>query len=104
MTQIIKQTETAIGKVIMEKINEQFYVHTESENDMVMTYEWFEPNEEYKAKQLFEKTIKKMEIVEVIHSYTQEMEGYSYYDSNPGVPQDAYEEIAQAIMNKWELK
>lgn len=104
MTQIIKQTETKVGTAIMEKINDQFYVRTESDHDMVLVFEWFDINEEYEAEQLFEKTVKKMEIVEVIHAYTQEMEGYSYFGSNPGVPKDTYEEIAQDIMNKWELK
>lgn len=37
-------------------------------------------------------------IIEVISSYTQEMEGYSYFGSNPGVPVDDYEDIADEIL------
>lgn len=37
-------------------------------------------------------------IIEVISSYTQEMEGYSYFGSNPGVPVDDYKDIADEIL------
>lgn len=37
-------------------------------------------------------------IVEIMNRYTTEMEGYSYFGSNPGVPEDCYEDIAEEII------
>ncbi len=38
-------------------------------------------------------------IIEVLCQHTREMEGYSYFQSNPGVSQDDYEEIAYEILD-----
>lgn len=43
-------------------------------------------------------------IIAIISQYTQEMEGYSYYGSNPGVSQDDYEDIAEEIMIEFGVK
>ena len=43
-------------------------------------------------------------IVEIISRYTQEMEGYSYFGSNPGVDDDDYEDVADAIMIEFGIK
>ena len=43
----------------------------------------------------------------VLGEHTQEMEHYSYYGSNPGVPEDSYDDVAEAIMTAlclWEKK
>jgi hypothetical protein len=40
-------------------------------------------------------------IVAIIHGYTREMEGYSYFGSNPGVAQDDYDEVADEIMREF---
>jgi hypothetical protein len=37
--------------------------------------------------------------VEKLKSLTTEMEGYSYFGSNPGVKEDDYEDVAAAIRN-----
>ena len=37
-------------------------------------------------------------IIKILESHTHEMEGYSYYGSNPGVSEDDYEEIADEII------
>ena len=42
-------------------------------------------------------------IIEIIDSYTKEMEGYSYYDSNPGVSESDYEDIANDILKEFEI-
>ena len=39
------------------------------------------------------------QILEVLCSHTREMEGYSYFGSNPGVSQGDYEEIAYEILD-----
>lgn len=39
-------------------------------------------------------------ILQVLKSHTREMEGYSYYGSNPGVPEDEYEDVADEIVEK----
>jgi hypothetical protein len=42
-------------------------------------------------------------IIEIINSYTREMEGYSYFGSNPGVSEDDYEDIANDILKEFEI-
>ena len=39
-------------------------------------------------------------IIERLKDNTQEMEGYSYYGSNPGVPEDEYGNIADEVIEK----
>lgn len=43
----------------------------------------------------------------VLAKYTTEMEGYSYFGSNPGIPEDTYDDVAEDIMTElglWEKK
>ena len=47
---------------------------------------------------------KKLKILHLIDEFTQEMEGYSYYGSNPGISADDYEDVAERIMEKFFLK
>ncbi len=37
-------------------------------------------------------------IIRILSRHTQEMEGYSYFSSNPGIPEDQYEEIADEVI------
>lgn len=39
----------------------------------------------------------KDKIIEILKAHTREMEGYSYFGSNPGISEDDYEEIAEEI-------
>lgn len=43
-------------------------------------------------------------LVDIISSFTEEMEGYSYFGSNPGVPEDNYEDIAEEILLNFIVK
>jgi hypothetical protein len=43
------------------------------------------------------KNVLKEEILRILNSHTKEMEGYGYYGSNPGVPEDDYDEILNFI-------
>lgn len=43
-------------------------------------------------------------IIAIIATYTQEMEGYCYFGSNPGVKEDDYEDIADDIMIAFNMK
>lgn len=43
-------------------------------------------------------------LVALMMEYSQEMEGYSYYGSNPGVPDDNLEDIADAILLKFKVE
>ena len=45
----------------------------------------------------------KERIIAIIDNYTTEMEGYSYYGSNPGVRVDDYEDIAEDILQEFEV-
>ena len=37
-------------------------------------------------------------VIEILNKYTQEMENYAYYGSNPGIPESEYPEIATEIV------
>lgn len=43
----------------------------------------------------------KKQIVELLSQYTTNMEGYSYFQAAPGIPEDAYEEIASRIVEEF---
>lgn len=45
-----------------------------------------------------EDKLKRDRIIAIIAEYTREMEGYSYFGSNPGVAQEDYEDVADDIM------
>ena len=64
---------------------------------------WFNEDPEYSEITPAEKAIRDR-IVAVMAKYTQEMEGYSFYGSNPGVKEDDYEDIAEDLMKEFALK
>lgn len=43
-------------------------------------------------------------IIAVLEQFTREMEGYSYYGSNPGISEDDYEDVAEAILLGFDVK
>jgi hypothetical protein len=43
----------------------------------------------------------KMRLMEVMEGFVTEMEGYAYFGSNPGIPEDNLDEVANAIMSKF---
>lgn len=100
MNNLIEKFETKAGASILEKDKTEFVVRTESE----FVYEYEYVTDETEAYALFKKCSKKLQLVEIINAYTTEMEGYSYFGSNPGVGTDAYEAIATEILNKFDLK
>lgn len=42
-------------------------------------------------------------VMKIISEFTTEMEGYSYFGSNPGIPEDSYDEVAEAIISEFKL-
>jgi hypothetical protein len=64
---------------------------------------WFSEDAEYTEISKEEKA-QRDRIVAIIARYTTEMEGYSYFGSNPGVPEDDYEDIADDIMKEFGIK
>lgn len=46
---------------------------------------------------------KRDKIVAIMARWTQEMEGYSYYGSNPGIKEDDYEDVADDLMALFEM-
>lgn len=61
---------------------------------------WFSEDPEFSEMTVEEKAIRDR-IVKIISQYTTEMEGYSYFGSNPGVAEDDYEDIADDIMKEF---
>ena len=47
---------------------------------------------------------KKLELMKVCREFVTEMEGYSYYGSNPGIPEDEIEDMCEKIMSKFFIK
>ncbi len=64
---------------------------------------WWSEFEEYSKISKEEKELRD-KLVEVIAQYTKEMEGYSYFGSNPGVSEDDYEDIADDLLLKFDIK
>lgn len=64
---------------------------------------WFSEDPEFSEISPSEKAIRDR-IVAVMARHTQEMEGYSYYGSNPGIAEDDYEDIADELMKEFGLK
>lgn len=63
---------------------------------------YFSEDPEYSDISL-ENKILRNKIVNIIAAYTKEMEGYSYFGSNPGVSEDDYEDIAEELMTELNL-
>jgi hypothetical protein len=63
---------------------------------------WYSEDPEYTEISKAEK-IQRDRIVAIINRYTREMEGYSYFGSNPGVQEDDYEDIADDIMQEFAM-
>lgn len=64
---------------------------------------WFSEDPEYSEISPAEKAIRDR-IVAVMARHTQEMEGYSYYGSNPGIAEEDYEDVADELMKEFGLK
>lgn len=63
---------------------------------------WFSEDPEFTQISLEDK-IKRDRLIEIISRYTTEMEGYSYFGSNPGIKEDDYEDIADVIMKEFDI-
>lgn len=46
---------------------------------------------------------KRDKIVAIMARWTREMEGYSYYGSNPGIPEDDFEDVADDLMALFDM-
>lgn len=64
---------------------------------------WYCEDQEFTQISKEEKLLRD-KIIKVISSYTQEMEGYSYFGSNPGVPEDEYEDIADELLLTFKIE
>lgn len=68
-----------------------------------MTSRWFSEDPEYSEITPEEKAIRDR-IIAIISGYTREMEADFYYGSNPGVPVNDYEDVADEIMIEFGIK
>lgn len=64
---------------------------------------WYSTDPEYTEISTKEKIIRDR-IIDIINKHTREMEGYSYFGSNPGVSVDDYEDVADDIMKEFGIK
>lgn len=64
---------------------------------------YFSEYPEYTEISLEEKLLRD-KLIAVIERYTQEMENYSYYGSNPGVSKYNFDEIADDILKEFFVK
>lgn len=53
------------------------------------------------AHQWIEHTEKVNRMMQIMDRFTTEMEGYSYFGSNPGIPEDVYDEVAEEIIKEF---
>lgn len=64
---------------------------------------WFSEDPDYTEITAEEKAIRD-KVVAIMAKWTTEMEGYAYFGSNPGIKEDDYEDVADAIMLQFQLK
>jgi hypothetical protein len=65
---------------------------------------YYSEDPEYTQMSFSEKTIRD-KLEKILSEFTREMEGYSYFSSNPGISEDDYEDVAEKIMdvfNMWD--
>jgi hypothetical protein len=70
---------------------------------MTHKFRYFSEHPEYSEITAADKAVRD-KIVAIIDEYTREMEGYSYFGSNPGVRVDDYEDVADHIMVEFGIK
>lgn len=58
---------------------------------------WYSEIPEYSKISLEEKLLRDR-IIRIMSEWTREMEGYSYFGSNPGISEDDYEDVADEIL------
>lgn len=56
------------------------------------------------ADKFVARKIKLLELISLMKKEVTEMENYSYYGSNPGIPQDCIEDLAENIIKFFENK
>ena len=64
---------------------------------------YFNTDPEYTQISAADKAVRDR-IIAIIAGFSREMEGYSYFRSNPGVQEDDYEDVADAIMIEFDIK
>lgn len=63
---------------------------------------WFTEDAEY--TQISERDYGVRRAIEkALSTHTREMEGYSYFGSNPGISEDDYDDVAESIMTALDL-
>ena len=65
---------------------------------------WVLVDDDCDVEGIIHNTEKKLQLIKLLDEFTQEMEGYSYYGSNPGISTDDYEDVADRILEKFFLK
>lgn len=63
---------------------------------------WYHEDPEYTQISTEDKILRD-KIVAILDTFTQEMEGYSYFGSNPGIDNDDYEDVADALMDAFAI-
>ena len=63
---------------------------------------WFSEFPEFSEISRADKEIRDR-IVTIIAQHTREMENYAYFGKNPGVSEDDYEDVAEAIMKEFKM-
>ena len=63
---------------------------------------YYSDDPEYTQISLQDKLVRD-KIEAILGTFTREMEGYSYFGSNPGISEDDYDELAEAIMTELNL-
>ena len=64
---------------------------------------WYSEFEELTQISLQEKLLRD-KIEAVMKKYVTEMEHYSYYGSNPGIPEDALEDVADELLLAFKIE
>jgi hypothetical protein len=76
----------------------------EAKTDRLLGYTYYVLDADVHVEEFVKKLNRKVELIALLDDFTREMEGYSYFGSNPGISTDDYEDVADRIMEKYFLK
>lgn len=98
---------TTVTKDFATYTIEEFQGHVEVEikyTTNISTYEGFRVFDTAVDAHVFiVKNEKLCKVMSILSKHTQEMEGYSYYGSNPGISEDDYDSVAEDLIAAFEL-
>lgn len=97
-------TSTKFAEYTITEYDGHVEIDIKYTSEAVSTFPTFQVKDTVEeARAWIEHNHKVNRVMKIIDSHTVEMEGYGYFGSNPGVPVDDYDEVAEEIIREFEI-